>query len=70
MAVPTATDPRWRRALTGAEPKVSSLATKLLLSRLRDDVKRDPGSVSGAASQLYDFFAANAFAARDLAALS
>jgi hypothetical protein len=69
MAIPAVTDPRWRRALTGAEPKVSSLATKLLLSRLRDDVKRDPGAVSNAVSQLYQFFAANAFAVRDLAAL-
>jgi len=69
MAVPSVTDPRWRRALSGAEPKVSSLATKLLLTRLRDDVRRDPTATGPAVTQLHDFFAANAFAARDLAAL-
>jgi hypothetical protein len=67
--VPAKTDPRWSRALTGAEPKVNSLATKLLLTRLRDEVKRDPGALGKSASQLHEFFAANPFAARDLAAL-
>lgn len=67
--MPAKTDPRWQRALTGAEPKVASLATKLLLTRLRDDVRRDPKVLGPSVTQLHDFFAANAFAMRDLAAL-
>jgi hypothetical protein len=69
VAIPTKLDPRWTRALTGPEPKVSSLATKLLLSRLRDDVRRDPTVLTHSVTQLQSFFQANAFAARDLAVL-
>jgi hypothetical protein len=69
LSVPAKTDPRWQRALTGAEPKVSSLATRLLITRLRDDVRRDPKSLGPSVVQLYEFFVANSFASRDLAAL-
>ncbi len=69
MSIPSLMDPRWRRALTGDEPKVTSLATRLLISRLRDDVRRDPSAMNDAVSQLHGFFSANAFAARDLSAL-
>lgn len=69
MSIPAKTDPRWQRALTGAEPRVSSLATKLLLKRLRDDVRVDPGKLAKSTAELYQFFVANAFALRDLAAL-
>ena len=69
MSIPAKTDPCWERALTGAEPKVSSLATKLLLKRLRDDVCLDPGRLGKSATELHQFFLANAFAARDLPAL-
>ncbi|WP_298282487.1 hypothetical protein [Acidocella sp.] len=69
MSVPAQTDPRWQRALTGAEPKVSSLATRLLITRLRDDVRRDPKVLGPCITQLHGFFVANSFAARDLAAL-
>lgn len=69
VAIPTKLDPRWARALTGPEPKVSSLATKLLLSRLRDDVRRDPAMLQDCVLQMQVFFEKNAFAARDLPAL-
>lgn len=69
VAIPPTIDPCWTRALTGPQPAVSSLATKLLLSRLRDDVKRDPAALSTSVSQLQSFFETNAFAARDLAVL-
>lgn len=68
-AIPPKLDPRWARALTGPAPRVSSLAARLLLSRLRDDVRRDPGAIAGCAAQLHEFFQTNAFAARDLQAL-
>ena len=69
MSVPIKTDPRWRRALTGQEPKVASLATKLILNRLREDVRRNPDALGSSIAQLHEFFTANAFAARDLPAL-
>ena len=66
MSIPAISDPKWRSALMGAEPKVNSLATKLLLSRLRDEVQRNPSTLSRAVAELHEFFANNAFAARDL----
>jgi hypothetical protein len=69
VAIPPELDPCWARALTGPEPQISSLATRLLLSRLRDDVKRDPAAMGACVSQLQAFFQTNAFAARDLAVL-
>jgi hypothetical protein len=69
MSIPAITDPRWQRALTGAEPQVSSLATRLLLKRLRDNVRVSPGQLGKSTAELHQFFLANAFAARDLPAL-
>jgi hypothetical protein len=69
VAIPTELDPRWARALTGPEPRLSSLATKLLLARLRDDVRRDPSALGPCITQLHAFFCTNAFAARDLPGL-
>ncbi|WP_234732115.1 hypothetical protein [Acidocella facilis] len=66
MSIPAISDPKWRSALTGAEPKVNSLATKLLLSRLREEVRHNPSGIGRAAVELHEFFANNAFAARDL----
>ena len=67
--VPSMQDLCWAKALTGPQPQVSSLATRLLLSRLREDVRRDPALLDGCAAQLQGFFQANAFALRDLAVL-
>jgi hypothetical protein len=64
--VPPETDTVWVRALTGPEPKVSALATRLLIARLRDEVKRDPARLKPAIDQLRNFFANNAFAQRDI----
>jgi len=69
ITVPPQSDPAWRRALTGEEPKVSALATRLLIARLRDEVKRDPTRLDQAVLQLRSFFTSNAFAMRDLARL-
>jgi hypothetical protein len=69
MDVPPLSDPRWRRALTADEPKLSSLATRFMVTRLRDTVRANPGGLSEAVRELHAFFVSNAFAARDLAAL-
>ncbi|NRA30201.1 MAG: hypothetical protein HRU11_08050 [Parvularculaceae bacterium] len=47
----------------------TSLATKILLSRLRREVANDPGSMSAKIDELRAFFAKHTFAERDLAAL-
>jgi hypothetical protein len=67
--VPSKLDPCWAKALTGPAPQVTSLATRLLIARLRDDVSRDPGRLADSVAQLQAFFVANAFAVRDLEAL-
>jgi hypothetical protein len=64
--IPPEQDALWARALTGPEPKVSALATRLLIARLRDEVKRAPDRLAPAIAQLRGFFANNAFALRDL----
>jgi hypothetical protein len=60
---PARSDPRWI-ALTQAEqtPPVQLLALKLLLTRVEQDVKRDPSiaTVNKAADELYEFFVKNA----------
>jgi hypothetical protein len=70
MSVPAKSDPRWRTLLEGAQdPQLSTLATKLMVQRLRQAVKRDPTSLSASIAEIHDFFTTNAFAHRDLAVL-
>lgn len=69
VSVPSVTDPSWCRALTGEEPKVSALPTRLLLARLREEVARNPTRLDAAVAQLREFFTSNVFAMRDLARL-
>ena len=70
MSVPAKSDPRWRNLLEGSQdPKLSALATKLMVQRLRQAVKRDPSSLSVSIGEIHDFFTTNTFAHRDLAVL-
>ena len=70
MAVPGKTDECWGALLTGvSERKFSSLATRLLVARLRRDVRRDPDTLTKAIDELHAFFITNPFAARDISAL-
>ena len=70
MAVPSKTDARWQALLTGSlEPAFTSLATRLLVARLRQEVSRNPAALTRAIDELHGFFTANEFVARDLAAL-
>ena len=69
MTVPPKSHPCWHRALTGAEPCFSSLATILVVSRLRECVSGDASQMPQAIDELRRFFATNSFAVEDLFAL-
>lgn len=66
--IPDASDPRWKRLVTtDADISRASLATRILVSRLRADVRRDPGTLASRISELREFFKKNDFAQRDIA---
>ena len=66
--LPAPNDGCWARVLSsGSDLADVSLATRLLISRLRREVSGDPGALSGAAAELRDFFAKNPFAQPDIA---
>jgi hypothetical protein len=70
MTVPAKTDKCWLDILTGKkEPALTALATKLLLQRLRQNVRQDPAAASKAVDEFHTFFVTNAFAQRDIPAL-
>ena len=67
---PGADDPRWRRALTSDEDLcAAALSTRLLVSRLRREVRADPACLEQKAEELRAFFRNNADARPDLARL-
>ncbi|SFJ91737.1 hypothetical protein [Celeribacter neptunius] len=66
--VPAANDPRWQRVLTSdSDLSAASLATKILVTRLRREARSDPSSISGKISELRAYFEKNAFAQADIA---
>ena len=66
--IPDATDPRWSRVLTSeSDLTAASLATRILISRLRREVKAAPATQAAKIAELRDFVAKNAFAVADLA---
>jgi len=66
--IPDSSDPRIKLAITSdADISRASLATRILVSRLRADVKRDPGSLQSRVLELHSFLSKNDFAQRDLA---
>ncbi|OOY33019.1 hypothetical protein [Thioclava sp. F36-6] len=67
--VPGADDPRWKRVLTSqSDLSAASLATKILIARLRREVAASPASLGDKIAELREFVAKNAFAAGDVAA--
>lgn len=68
--VPGSNDPRWTRALS-SENDVSnaSLATKILLTRLRREVKASPNTIGSKIDELRKYFETNTFAQKDIALL-
>jgi hypothetical protein len=67
MSIPAKSDPRWKKLLSGSDqPPFSSLAIRLLVTRLRQDVAKTPGSMTTAIDELYGFFSNNKFAEKDV----
>ena len=66
--IPEANDPRWSRVLTSqSDLSATSLATRILISRLRREVAAAPATLAAKISELRDFVMKNAFAVADLA---
>lgn len=66
--IPESSDPRWSRVLTSEKDLAgTSLATRILVARLRGEVRRAPGQLAGSIAELRAFMAKNNFAAADLA---
>jgi len=71
VPLPPVDDQLWARLLTGEiNPDIKTLATRLILTRLRIDVANDRSALPRAAQELQRFFAGNKFAHRDLAAIT
>ena len=61
----------WARLLTGElNPNIKTLATRLIITRLRIDVANNPAVLPRAVQELRRFFADNKFAHRDLNAIT
>ena len=69
--LPPVDDQLWARLLTGEiNPDIKTLATRLILTRLRIDVANDRSALPRAAQELQRFFAGNKFAHRDLTTIT
>lgn len=61
----------WARLLTGElDPDIKTLATRLIITRLRIEVAKDSAVLPTAVQELRRFFVENKFAHRDLAAIT
>ena len=68
--LPRVDDRLCARLLTGEiNPDIKTLATRLILTRLRIDVANDSSVLPRAVQELQRFFAGNKFAHRDLTAI-
>lgn len=68
--IPDAADPRWRKVLTtDSDIAAASLATRILIARLRREVAKTPSALNEKITELRDFFTKNAFATADIAGL-
>lgn len=66
--IPDSNDPRWRRVLTTqSDLSAASLASRILISRLRREVEGSPASLAEKIAVLRAFFAKNSFAHADFA---
>ncbi|WP_353473637.1 hypothetical protein PVT71_06235 [Salipiger sp. H15] len=66
--IPDASNPCWRRVLTSeAELSGAVLATKILVTRLRREVRSKPADMTGKIAELRGYFEKNAFATKDIA---
>ncbi|PYF09467.1 hypothetical protein C8J30_10839 [Rhodobacter viridis] len=66
--IPDLSDPRWKRVLTSnSDLSAASLATRILISRLRREVAEAPAALTGKIGELRDFVSKNPFALADAA---
>jgi len=66
--IPDLNDPRWKRVLTNnSDLSASSLATRILISRLRREVADAPAALAAKIGELRDFVVKNPFAVADAA---
>ncbi|WP_339107969.1 hypothetical protein [Thioclava sp. GXIMD4216] len=66
--IPDTNDPRWKRVLTSeSDLSATSLATRLMVSRLRREVAASPAALAAKIGELRDFVAKNPFATADMA---
>lgn len=66
--IPDVSNPCWQRALTTEKELGGAvLATKLLVARLRREVKSSPAVLQAKASELRGYFEKNSFAVKDIA---
>lgn len=66
--IPDLNDPCWRRVLTSSSDlAAASLATRIMITRMRREVAEKPASLWDQVSQLRAFYAKNTFAVSDIA---
>jgi hypothetical protein len=66
--LPGEADPGWAKVLTRpGDLSTACLATRLLVTRLRADVARDPKALRASIATLRTFFVTNKLAAKDVA---
>ena len=66
--IPDANDPRWKRVLTSdSDLSATSLATRIMIARLRREVAAAPGALAAKIGELRDFVTKNSFAVADVA---
>jgi len=69
--IPLADNILWGRIISGiSNPDIRTLATRLLITRLRISVRNRETSLPDAVAELHSFFLNNKFALRDLAAIT
>ncbi|SOC03096.1 hypothetical protein [Rhodobacter maris] len=65
--IPDVSDPRWKRVLTSdSDLSAASLATRILISRMRREVAEAPGALAAKVGELRDFVTKNPFAVADV----
>ncbi len=66
--IPASSDPCWQRAICNDKDlSAASLATKILVSRLRREMKSEPSTMHQKIAELRSYFEKNAFAKKDIA---
>ncbi len=68
--IPDESNPCWRRALTTEKDLAGAvLATKLLVARLRRELRASPSALNTKILELRGYFEKNTFAIKDIALL-